>query len=153
LNYVVSERALMVSPADLFSANQIVHLQPFSGAEVYRRFLDENRFVNRFYPNFRPRPLAGFGFSRPWIARVMELLLDWTIAPVYERACRMLYRWHLRRRAHTWRSHDQVRLEREFLKLHTHSHRREVMEQFERALEQAADAVTLEESSPVRVAR
>ena len=31
LNYVVSERALMVGPADLFCANQIVHLQPVSG--------------------------------------------------------------------------------------------------------------------------
>src|SRR5688572_1669311 len=36
LNYIVSERALMVGPADLFCANQIVHLQPVSGAEAYR---------------------------------------------------------------------------------------------------------------------
>ena len=172
LNYVVSERALMVSPADLFSANQIVHLQPLSGAAVYRRFLDENRFVERFYPNFAPRPVVGPGwrdpqrgtragvpFSRTWVERAIETLLDWTIAPIYERACRALYHWHLRRRAHTWRSRDQVRLEAECLKLHTHSHRREVMEQFERALERAAedawtaDAFTGETASPVRAAR
>ena len=151
LNYVVSERALMVGPADLFSANQIVHLQPLLGAAVYRRFLDENRFVERFYPNFQARPVADSGMSGG--RRVLEHLLDWTIAPIYERLCRIVYRRHLRRRAHTWRSRDQVRLDRECLKLHTHSHRHEVMEQFERALEDAAEAFTREESSPVRVAR
>jgi hypothetical protein len=154
LNYVVSERALMVGPADLFSANQIVHLQPLCGADVYRRFIDENRFVERFYPNFHPRPVreqSAGPLAR--LVRAFELVTDVTIAPLYEHACRVLYGWHLRRRAHTWRSRDQVRLEAECLKLHTHSHRHEVMDQFERALEGAAAAFTREESSPVRVAR
>jgi hypothetical protein len=143
LNYVVSERALMVGPADLFSANQIVHLQPLTGGEVYRRFIDENRFVERFYPNFRPRPVVGAGTARVnRVVRAIEIATDWTIAPLYERVSRLVYRWHLRRRSHTWRSRDQVRLEAECLKLHTHSHRHEVMEQFERALEHAAAGFT-----------
>jgi hypothetical protein len=141
LNYVVSERALMVGPADLFSANQIIHLQPVMGAGVYRRFLDANRFVERFYPNFRPRPLSGrdLAASAAWRAlrRILEIVLNCTAAPLYERACRMVYHRHLRKRAHTWQSRDQVRLERDCLKLHTSSHRREVMERFEDALEQA----------------
>jgi hypothetical protein len=140
LNYVVSERALMVGPADLFSANQIIHLQPIMGAEGYRRFLDANRFVERFYPNFRPRRLADHAStSRGWtvVRRAIEIALDVTIAPLYERACRMVYGRHLRRQAPTWRSRDQVRLEPDCLKLHTSSHRREVMEQFEHALERA----------------
>jgi hypothetical protein len=153
LNYVVSERALMVSPADLFSANQIVHLQPLSGGPVYSRFLEENRFVERFYPNFRPRPVAGPGARPAAFVSAVEVLLDWTLAPVYERACRVLYGWHLRRRAHTWRSRDQVRLDAECLKLHTHSHRREVMEQFERALERAAEAFTEGAGLPAQAAR
>lgn len=141
LNYVVSERALMVGPADLFSANQIIHLQPIMGGDTYRQFLDANRFVERFYPNFRPRWLAAPESTgrRLWcgIRRAMEVALDVTIAPVYERVCRMVYGRHLRQQAHTWRSRDQVRMERECLKLHTSSHRREVMERFEEALERA----------------
>jgi len=43
----------------------------------------------------------------------------------------------LSRRAETWRSHDQVRLEPECVKLHTHSHRRAVIERFEAALADA----------------
>ena len=141
LNYVVSERALMVGPADLFSANQIIHLQPIMGGDAYRRFLDANRFVERFYPNFRPRPLVDSGSAglRLWraVRRAIEIALNVTVAPVYERVCRMVYDRHLRRRADTWQSRDQVRLERECLKLHTSSHRREVMERFEDALERA----------------
>ncbi len=156
LNYVVSERALMVGPADLFCANQIVHLQPVSGQDVYANFLESNRFIERFYPNFRPRNIGGRDFS-PAVSTVrgaltaraaLESVLDWTIAPLYERVCRFVYGRHLRRRAHTWRSRDQVRLEPECLKLHTSSHRREVMEKFERELEAAiqradTEAVTL----------
>ena len=139
LNYVVSERALMVGPADLFSANQIVHLRPLTGNDVYRRFLEANRFVYRFYPNFLPR---GSAIGSDGVAAVASLqsrdrLLDATVAPLYERICRLAYEWHLQRRAHTWQSRDQVRLEAECLKLHTSSHRHEVMEQFEDALERA----------------
>jgi hypothetical protein len=148
LNYVVSERALMVGPADLFSANQIIHLQPLAETKTYRDFLDANRFVERFYPNFRPR--SPFTSRSPRLIaraakRTFEVMLDWTVAPFYERICRIVYGRHLRQRAHTWRSRDQVHLERECLKLHTSSHRREVMERFEDALEQAvAGAAELE---------
>ncbi|MGH9175788.1 MAG: hypothetical protein ACRD1H_15595 [Vicinamibacterales bacterium] len=170
LNYVVSERALMVGPADLFCANQIVHLQPLTGSEAYMAFLDSNRFIERFYPNFRPRnggrdfPVLSErqrveGSPAFTMARAtLEHLLDWTIAPLYERLCRFIYGRHLRRRAHTWQSRDQVRLEPECLKLHTSSHRREVMEKFERRLESVvqqaeAEVLTLSGSSPMRVAR
>ena len=133
LNYVISERALWIAPADLFSANQIVHLHPLTGEAAYRRFLDANLFVERFYPNFERRRVASPAQARSWL----EPLFDYTVGPVVEQLCRLVYRTHLRRRAHTWKSRDQVRLEPECLKLHTQSHRREVMERFERALHDA----------------
>jgi hypothetical protein len=157
LNYVVSERALWIAPADLFSANQIVHLRPLTGGETYRRFLETNRFVQRFYPNFAARALPqATPVSR--VRRALDGILDWTMAPVLEPLCRLLYRTHLRTRAHTWKSRDQVRLEPECLKLHTSSHRHQVMERFERALEEAMaiaeqHALKCEESQPLPVCR
>jgi hypothetical protein len=152
LNYVVSERTLWVAPADLFSANQIIHLQPVMGEETYRRFLDANRFVERFYPNFTPRPLpVGASKAVRRLRATFETGLNWSVAPLVEWMCRLVYRTHLRNRAHTWTSHDQVRLEPECLKLHTRSHRHEVMERFERAFEEAAERGQLakrEESLP-----
>jgi len=166
LNYLVSQRALLVGPADLFCANQIVHLQPLSDVPTYATFLHANRFIERFYPNFTARgtfvlpsqderiePSLAFRTAR----RILERLLDWTIAAPYERLCRYVYARHLRRRAHTWQSRDQVRLERECLKLHTTSHRWDVMNKFERALDDAVyraeAAVTPAESSPMRAVR
>jgi hypothetical protein len=152
LNYVISERALWVAPADLFSANQIVHLQPIVGDDAYRRFLDANHFVERFYPNFLPRPVTR---QRPssWLT---EAALNLTGGPIVERLCRWLYRAHLRRRAHTWKSRDQVRLDPECLKLHTSSHRRDVMRRFEQALDDVMltgqhETLTPAESSPLPV--
>ena len=156
LNYVVSERALWIAPADLFSANQIVHLQPLTGEVTYRKFLDANRFVSRFYPNFRRRPVPPEAASARWL----EGILDYSVGPLLEAVCRLLYRTHLRRHAHTWKSRDQVRLEAECLKLHTQSHRREIMERFERQLEDAlqsavaqvvTDEFTPEESPRLQV--
>ena len=138
LNYVISERQLPVEPRDLFSANQIVHLRPLCGGDLYRRFLDANRFVAHFYPNFTPRP-AGTTPATAWRGAA-ERLLDVTVAPLYERACRAAYMWHLGRRRTSWQSRDQVRLEPECLKLHTSSHRQTVMDRFERALAKAENA-------------
>jgi len=136
LNYVISQKRLAVEPRDLFSANQIVHLRPLAGTAVYLRFLEANRFVEGYYPNFRPRVenLERTGSAQP---STLERLLEATIAPLYESCCRAAYGWHLRRRAPSWHSRDQVRLEPECLKLHTSSHRHRVMEQFAAALEEA----------------
>ena len=157
LNYVISEHALWIAPADLFSANQIVHLQPLIGQHTYDRFLDTNRFVERFYPNFRARR-ARRQAPRSTVFRCLESLLDWTVGPILEPLCRFIYRTHLRNRAHTWKSRDQVRLDPECLKLHTSSHRNDVMERFERALEDAVDGVeqntaTVGESPRMQVCR
>jgi hypothetical protein len=147
LNYVVSERALDVGPPDLFTANQIIHLRPITGGDVYRRFLSANAFVVDWYPNFRPRaewPLVPGGW-RQRLRPAFEWILDaLAIAPIYERACRATYGWHLRRRAPRWPSREQVRLENECLKLHTTSHRAEVMAKFEAALVEALAPESLE---------
>ncbi|MDH4063588.1 MAG: hypothetical protein OEW19_04255 [Acidobacteriota bacterium] len=139
LNYVVSERALAVEPDDFFAANQILHLRPIAGEEVYRRFLHANPFIWDHYPNFEARSLQSWASLDRWAARARrpaEWLLAFVGAPA-ERLCRLAYGRHLRRRAATWQSRDQVRLEPECLKLHTSSHRADVLARFEAALAHA----------------
>jgi hypothetical protein len=141
MNFVVSEHALAIAPEDLFSANQIIHLRPVTGHDVFARFVKANGFVRTFYPNFelreelktlRPQDLKTF----------FERVLSLGPAQLAERISRALYGWHLRRRAATWRSRDQVRLEAECLKLHTSSHRASTLAQFDRAMTDAASKVT-----------
>jgi hypothetical protein len=134
MNYVVSENAMRVEPQDLFSANQIIHLQPIAGHEVFARFVAENDFVSRVYPNFalpQPRP--------PDPHSLIERVLAFGPAQLTELAARSLYRWHLRRRSSTWQSQDQVRLDDECLKLHTSSHRAATLRKLDEAMAAALE--------------
>ena len=134
LNYVISEDALRVEPADLFSANQVIHLRPILGDDVFARFVDANLFVRELYPNFENGP-TGQPANRPTRGRALksflERVLSIGIAQAAERAARAIYGWHLNRRAEGWQSRDQVRLEQECLKLHTSSHRAAALERYE----------------------
>jgi hypothetical protein len=133
-NFVVADSRLALEPEDLFTASQVIHLKPIVGADMYRRLLAANPFVQRFYPNFHPtlttrRASLVQAVARA-VTRAMEMLL---LAPsmAAEAVCRRAYRAYLLRRAATWRSPDQVRLDADLLKLHTHSHRGRVLAHFE----------------------
>ena len=134
LNYVISEQALSIAPQDLFSANQIIHLRPIVGHDVFAAFIDANPFVREFYPNFEANRPTGQRVNRP-----TERVLNFGFAPFFERLSRWIYGRHLARRAWSWQSRDQVRLEPECLKLHTTSHRADTMARFETAMARATD--------------
>jgi hypothetical protein len=146
LNYVVSERAMAIEPRDLFSANQIIHLRPIMGDRVFERFVKANGFVRDFYPNFELKasePKAGAESRKPTAERVLSL----GPAQLAELTARALYGWHLRRKAATWQSRDQVRLEKECLKLHTSSHRASTIRKFDATMTEVLNR------QPVTVAR
>jgi hypothetical protein len=130
LNYVVSERRMKIVPEDLFTANQIVHLKPMFGARVFDRFVKANGFVRIHYPNFELPAAAGD--DQP--ATIVERVLSAGPAQLGEQLARAIYGRHLRRKASTWQSRDEVRLEAECLKLHTSSHRAATLARFERAM-------------------
>jgi hypothetical protein len=141
-NFVMSDERLALEQQDLFTASQIVHLKPLVGHDVYRRLLADNPFVKRFYPNFHEShggPLGfrhGRGFER--LRAAIEFVCEWPSAAI-EWACRTAYRAHLIRRSASWRSPEQVRLQPDCLKLHTQSHRRSVLERFDRAVRDVLD--------------
>jgi len=140
-NFVLADSHLVLEPQDLFTANQLLHLKPLIGAEVLHAFLAANPFVARFYPNAQAqRPEASLlrGWRRGFftVKSLLEIALRLP-APLIEAASRHLYAWHLRRRSSSWRSPDQVRLQSDYLKLHTQSHRHSVLDRFDAAVEEA----------------
>jgi hypothetical protein len=141
VNYVLSDDSLRLDQQDLFTANQIIHLRPLRGGEVFARFVDANPFVSAFYPNagLRPGDLADEapGRALPLLKRILESVGMCGPSQLYEAVCRLAYGRHLRGRASRWHSPDQVRLQSDCLKLHTHSHRRDVVERFEEAVNRA----------------
>ena len=145
LNYVISESVMAIEPGDLFSANQIIHLRPVVGHDVFEQFVNANPFVKRFYPNFDanlapapPKPQA----PRP--TPLAERALALGPGALLESMARAIYGWHLKRRAATWQSIDQVRLEAECLKLHTSSHRAATLERYEAGVARALQAAAKE---------
>ena len=155
LNYVISEEALSVEPGDLFSANQIIHLRPILGHRLFARFVSANPFVREIYPNFetghqaiRPSGHQAIGPSgHRAIKPLLEGVFSIGLAQAAEPLARAIYGWHLNRRAASWQSRDQVRLEPECLKLHTSSHRAAALERYDAevadALRRAVDKQTL----------
>jgi hypothetical protein len=145
-NFVVADSHLALDQQDLFSANQAIHLRPLVGAPTLARFLTANPFVARIYPNASaettpPVPVDVGGRGLAAMKAGLEVALN-IPSPLIERICRALYAWHLGRRAASWRSPDQVRLRSNYLKLHTQSHRRSVLDRFDAAMDDAWQSAT-----------
>lgn len=140
-NFVISDYRLRVEQEDLFNANQMIHLRPLIGYDVCRQFLGENPFVFTFYPNFECpqevflRPRIGAGLRG--LKRILEWLLWPGIGHLQERICRVAYSRYLKAKSSGWDSPQEVVMEKDYLKLHTQSHRRSVMLRFEKAVTQA----------------
>ena len=136
-NFVIADSHLALEQQDVFTANQVIHLKPLAGADLMVPFLAANPFVARFYPNFEPAvtesPLARNSFS-------LKAGVEKALGPVsqgWEWICRRAYGLYLSRRAGSWRSPEQVRLQPDALKLHTQSHRHSILDRFDRAVASA----------------
>ena len=146
-NFVVADSHLRLGQQDLFTANQVIHLKPLVGESVLGEFFAANGFVARFYPNAGvPRrdgvPFPAKSRLRTGMKKALELALALP-SPIVEAGCRRVYAWHLHRRAASWRSPDQVRLQSDYLKLHTQSHRHTVLDRFDAAVDEAVARAAL----------
>lgn len=137
-NYLISDTRLKMPSEDLFTANQMIHLRPLIGREILVQLMEANPFVRRLYPNARPRgliesiaPGRGMMFGK----KLLERCLTLGFGALLESAARRLYRRHLLKRAGEWTSPEEVVLEKSVLKLHTISHKRRVLERFDRVVE------------------
>ncbi len=131
-NFVLADSHLELDQQDLFTANQVIHLRPLIGAELVERFRAANPFVARCYPNSSVQTCA-LAATDAGALRFLKRLAEAALAlpsPLIEALCRRAYAWHLQRRAASWRSPDQVRLQSDYLKLHTRSHRHAVLDRF-----------------------
>lgn len=142
-NLIVADSELGFTDDDLFTASQLVGLRPLSGHAFFHDIVDANPFVRRHYPNFHPAG-AGTPATDP-IARVRARLKGGVESCLRlpsafaESLCRWSYRSYLTRRSATWASPEQVVLGDRILKLHTQSHRSDILNRFSRAVQHAFD--------------
>jgi hypothetical protein len=139
-NFVISDARLTLDQQDLFTANQVLHLKALSGARVLDAFHAANPFVGRLYPNSAGRRPASEWLPRSRVLDALKSACEILLAipsPALEALCRRAYGFHLRRRSGSWRSPGEVRLQPDYLKLHTRSHRHSVIDRFNHAVEDA----------------
>ncbi|MFQ5929412.1 MAG: hypothetical protein ACE5MK_06920 [Acidobacteriota bacterium] len=103
-NFILSDDRLQIERKDLFNANQIIHLRPLLGQELYRRFVEVNSFVADFYPNFKATR-TGLECRPNWILRALKVMAEWFfqlgLAQLQEFMCRTTYSWYLKRKSHS----------------------------------------------------
>jgi hypothetical protein len=139
-NYVVADSDLEFSEKDLFTANQVINLQPLTGYDVLREIVRRNPFVTQFYPNFHASGARVTGLHQSRLLRAARSIAESVLVVpslLAEWVCRAAYRTYLRRRASTWQSPEQVVLGDRVLKLHTRSHRRRVLDRFDDSVHEA----------------
>jgi hypothetical protein len=148
-NFVMSDGHLAIDQQDLFTANQALHLRPLIGHEVLEGFLAANPFIQRYYPNRPSRGRREFALHLGPALRAVKTVLEFALSvpsPAIEKLCMAAYSWHLRRRAKSWQSPEQVQLSPDLLKLHTQSHRRSVLDRFD---ERMADTLGQEDHAAI----
>lgn len=136
-NFIVADTALTFDQPDLFSANQVINLRPMVGDDAFRELLDANPFVLDFYPNFHAPDAGHLRLRQPRVVRLAKAAAEWLLwvpSAGAEAVCRVAYRAYLRRKSATWLSPEQVVLGNAVLKLHTRSHRADVMSRFNDAV-------------------
>jgi hypothetical protein len=120
---------------------EIYHLSPAAYQQTLDELVAANPFVREFYPNalrtFTEPPIAWRRNRRvERIKGIMEVVLT-PVAPMIETICRRLYGRYLQTRAQSWTSPEQVRLQTDYLELHTCSHRYSILERFDAAMSAA----------------
>jgi len=131
MNYVISDAALPLSDHDAFTAQQMASIKPFYGKTCYDRFIEENPFVRRHFPNFAPGNHRNvYPEVQPSsLKRWLEGGLRWGPVWLLERISRALLGWHFRRklRALSPVTDCDVLIEPQRLKLHFNNHRNAVL--------------------------
>jgi glycosyltransferase involved in cell wall biosynthesis len=146
-NYLVDENELTIAyNRDLFTAHQLVAALPFSGRATYEALCRANAaWVRAFFPGYMAREAADH--NEPGAT---QQLAERALAPVADRLepiLRVIWRFHLRRRAARAR-HADVVLGDGILKMHLSDYRLAVLERFSAHLEALRTRVERREARP-----
>lgn len=136
LNYIVDEEAMALPERDVFTAAEIVGMQPLAGRSAYLRFVEANAWAAHLFPNFfeayrQEAETVPEVRASPWAEKLLGLSL-------LEAASRWLLGAWLRRKAG---GAPGVVLSAHRLKLHTQDHRPRLSALFEVALREAGEQV------------
>ena len=108
-NYLLSERALVLSERNLFTAHEVTQMVPLSGMPTYQQFRALNRWTDDYLPNAvgSPRRVASAEAGH----RRTRQLIENTLA---SRVCSPLERWEMSRKIKKLSVHTNGHVEAAF---------------------------------------
>jgi hypothetical protein len=128
-NYLLSENALALQDADLFTAQELVRMLPLSGLDTYEAMRAANAWSAAFLPAAAgaPRRLPGAA-DRGWLQRATEFVLG--LLPLG-----WLERWEMQRKiakfARQQAPNAETRFSADFCKGHFDGHKAQTLRAFE----------------------
>jgi predicted nucleotidyltransferase len=77
VNYFVDEEHLEIEEKNLFTATELATVIPLYGSQQYGKLQAVNSWLNEFFPNYKPRSVAGVpALKVSWIKKNFENLLS-----------------------------------------------------------------------------
>ena len=88
VNYFIDTDHLEIEEKNLFTATEVITLLPFQGANLYQPFLEANKWVENYYPVFKPRTLEGVPvLKKGLIRRSLERIFDTPLGGMADEFC------------------------------------------------------------------
>jgi hypothetical protein len=94
-NFYISAESLRITPMDFYNAREVTQAIPLTGFELYQQFLEANRWVEEFVPNYQQvahreeRPLPRHGLLR-FLGQLFETIAGGRLGDGLERLLRRL---------------------------------------------------------------
>ncbi len=131
-NYFLDEHSLAIADRDLYTAHQLVHLEPFAGAEMFRALVTANSWAAELLPGAFAHAIDRH--ARPLHAGMLRRAVEWLAGAALEPLSRRVLGANLKKKVPTDVDAESVRLGPDRLKLHINDHRADTLARFERAL-------------------
>ena len=136
-NYLIDETGMKIRHSiDLYTAHKIVPLNPFKNSRMLIKFINENEWIKKFFPNFNIK----------YANLVEQPSKNYLLKPL-NIALMLMYKIWYRRKIISSTGTGSLVLKQNCLKLHTNDHRVKILSEFQSRLNEYYSAKETENDS------
>jgi hypothetical protein len=76
VNYFIDTDHLEIEEKNLFTATEVATLIPMTNGRLYRKFIESNKWIKQYFPNFEPRETSALkDFSPSFFEKIADRLI------------------------------------------------------------------------------
>lgn len=138
VNYFIDEDMLKIPDENIFTAIEIWHLMPVYNQALYAKFIEENSWVQNYFPKVAEREILMPNFRLPVVTRFLEWLLSGKLGDTLDDFCfrYTVKHWAKKFDNYDTESYDLVfRSEKSVSKHHPNNFQKKVLDALEKRME------------------